>query len=714
MIGDMNVDNASIALRERAPPATAGLRARAAIRGRAVWRGATDEATWVRPALLGLLGGTAVLYLWNLAASGWANAYYSAAVQAGSQDWLAMLFGSFDASNAITVDKPPASLWVMALSARLFGFSAWSVLMPQALMGVASVWLLFLTVRRSFGAPAGLLAGAVLALTPIATLMFRFNNPDALLVLLLTAAAYGTVRALEHGSTRWLVLAGALVGFAFLAKMLQAFLVIPALGLVWMVAAPSPLPRRLWQLGAAALAVIVSAGWYVALVELWPAAARPYIGGSQTNSLLELMVGYNGLGRISGDEVGRIGGGGGGPFSDGAGIFRLFDAQLAGQIAWLLPTALVCLVAVLVARRTAARIDLQRAQALLWGGWLICTGLVFSLMEGIFHGYYTVALAPAIGALVGTGAATAWAHRADPRVRWLTAAGLAGTAAWAAWILSQSPAWNVWLTPVLIGAAGAAVLLVVVPDGRPGVMRTAAVTAAVAVLLLAPGVASVATAAHPHTGAIHTAEPAVAAGIGGNGPGRTGRFGANGPLGLPNRGAGTFQPPAGGISGPGGPRGNGAFPAPGALGRRPGSFGSPLASGAGQDGARRGGIGGLLHAGTADPALVAALQSDAAAYRWVAATTGSNNAAGLSLSSGDAVMSIGGFNGTDPSPTLAEFQAYVAAGAIHYYVAGRDAAGFAGAQGGADTAGAIADWVAATFGSQAIGGVTVYDLSGAN
>src|SRR5438105_6796141 len=364
---------------------------------RAVSRGLTTVSEWAGLAIL--LAGAALLFLWNLGASGWANAYYSAAAQAGSQSWLAMLFGSFDASNAITVDKTPASLWVMALSARIFGVNAWSILVPQALEGVAAVWLLYLIVRRRVGPMGGLLAGAILALTPVATLMFRFNNPDALLTLLLVAAAYATVRALDAASTRWLLLAGACIGFAFLAKMLQGFLVIPAFASVYLVAAPTTLWRRIWQVGAGALAVVVSAGWWIALVMLWPADAPPFIGGSQTNNIWDLILGYNGFGRLTGDEVGRVGGGPG-PFSEGAGWLRLFQGELASEVSWLLPAALIALVVLLSATRRSPRTSQTRAQVLLWGGWLIVTGLVFSLMQGIFHSYYAVALVPPIAALV--------------------------------------------------------------------------------------------------------------------------------------------------------------------------------------------------------------------------------------------------------------------------------------------------------------------------
>src|SRR5579875_3133621 len=260
------------------PPAGQDPAAGNASRGRGRWtgllRGHRSDPAWARPALLALLVATAVLSLWGLGASGWANSFYSAAVEAGAHSWKAFFFGSFDSSNFITVDKPPGSLWVMDISARLFGVNAWSILVPQALEGVAAVGLLYTTVRRTLSASAGLVAGVVLATTPVAALMFRFNNPDALLVLLLVAAAYAVVRALEGASTRWLVLAGALIGFGFLTKMLQAFLVVPGFALVYLVCAPTSVRRRILQLLAGGAALVVAAGWWVAAVTLTPAVDR--------------------------------------------------------------------------------------------------------------------------------------------------------------------------------------------------------------------------------------------------------------------------------------------------------------------------------------------------------------------------------------------------------------------------------------------------------
>ena len=263
-------------------------------------REAASTERWVRPALFALLALTAVAYVWNLGASGDANSFYAAAVQAATHSWKAFFFGSLDSSSFITVDKPPASLWVMALSGRVFGFSSWSMLVPQALEGVGAVWLLFAAVRRWFGAPAGLAAGAMLAITPVAALMFRFNNPDALLAMLLVASAYCMVRALEDARTRWLVATGALVGFAFLTKMGQALLVVPGFGLAYLVCAPTGLRRRITGLAAGLGALVVSAGWWIAIVALLPAASRPMIDGSPDNNIFNLIFGYNGLSRLFG------------------------------------------------------------------------------------------------------------------------------------------------------------------------------------------------------------------------------------------------------------------------------------------------------------------------------------------------------------------------------------------------------------------------------
>jgi 4-amino-4-deoxy-L-arabinose transferase-like glycosyltransferase len=651
-----------------------------ASRWRRLLRGRESDPRWVRPVLLALLAATSALYLWGLSASGYANTFYAAAVQAGATSWKAWFFGSSDAANFITVDKPPASLWLSGLLARVFGVNSWSLLVPQALAGVATVGVVYATVRRWFSAPAALLAGAVLALTPVATLMFRFNNPDALLTLLLALGAYATVRALERGRTAWLLLAASCVGSGFLTKMLQALLVVPAFALVYLLAAPTSLRRRLGQLLLAGVALLVSAGWWVAIVQLIPAADRPYIGGSQNNSVLDLTFGYNGFGRITGNETGSVGGGMG---WGQTGWTRMFGAEVGGQIAWLLPAALILLAAGLWITRRAPRTDRTRAAFALWGGWLLVTGLVFSLMQGIFHPYYTVALAPAIAALVGMGAVTLWRRGAgQPWARLLLAGTVAVTGVWSSVLLQRTPDWHPWLASVvLIGGLGSAVLLAVLPSLRR-VEATAAVAAGLIVALAGPAAYALDTAATPHSGAIPSAGPAVAIGFG---PGRGG-FGARG---LPGPGGG--QSPFGGQNPFGGQ--------------------SPFGGGATPGG--QGGLGGLLRGSTPSSELVALLRESSGNYTWVAAAVGSNSAAGIQLAADRPVMAIGGFNGTDPAPTLAQFQQYVLQGKIHYFIAdgrGGGPGGF-GPGGGSGTASQITSWVEQHFSAQTVGGVTVYDLT---
>nr|SBO92018.1 4-amino-4-deoxy-L-arabinose transferase and related glycosyltransferases of PMT family [Nonomuraea gerenzanensis] len=641
-----------------------------------------------------LLAGTAVLYLWGLGASGWANSFYSAAVQAGSQSWKAFFFGASDAAGAITVDKTPASLWPMVLSVRLFGLNAWAILVPQALMGVATVAMVCASVRRLLSTWAGLLAGAAMALTPVAVLMFRFNNPDALLVLLLTVAAYCVIRAQERGATRWLVLAGAAIGFAFLAKMLQAFLVLPGFALVYLLTAPVGFWRRVRQLLLAGAAMVGCAGWWLVAVALVPASQRPYIGGSQNDSVLELALGYNGIGRLNGADYGGLGN-----LNQQAGWLRLFDTEAGGQISWLLPAALALLVAATWLTRRAPRTDPVRAALWVWGGWLVVTALIFSLMQGIFHAYYTVALAPAVAALAGMGAAVLWEHGAH-RVLALVAAGTAG---WAYVLLSRSSEWNPWLgVVVLVAGLGAALAMLF---GRRA--RVVVVVALVA-CLAGPAAYAVDTAASPHTGAIPTAGPSTGGGFGrqsGGGFQRPGGGQRQWQGGQPP-GQGFAQPPrqGGGDGGAQGGRDGGA------QGGGDGGAQSDGRGGSGRTGGMGGGMGGLLNAGTPSAELTALLESGASGYIWVAATVGSNNAAGYQLATELPVMAVGGFNGTDPAPTLEQFRRYVAEKKIHYFV-GTGMAGAGRSSGGSDDAARIAAWVQETFTPATVGGTTVFDLT---
>jgi 4-amino-4-deoxy-L-arabinose transferase-like glycosyltransferase len=704
-------------------------------------RGKETDPSWVRPALLTLLGLTAVLYLWDLGASGWANSFYSAAVQAGSKSWKAMFFGSSDSSNFITVDKPPAFLWPMDISARLFGLNSWSVLAPQALEGVATVGLVYLTVRRWFSAQAALLAGAVLALTPVAAMMFRYNNPDALLALLLTGALYATTRAIEKAETKWLVLAGTLVGFGFITKMMQAFLIIPALVIVYLLAAPTGWWRRVWQVALMGVATVAAAGWWVLAVVLTPAADRPYVGGSQNNSILNLIFGYNGFGRLDGSESGSVGGhattAGSGMWGP-TGLTRLFNSEFGNMMSWLLPAALVMGAVLLVVTVRATRTDRERAALLLWGGTLVGTGLVISLAKGIIHPYYTVALAPPLAGLVGISAVGLWQRRSSWVGRAGLAAALAVTVAWGATLLSRTPTWFPSLRYVLIVVgilAGLIILALPLLRKIPRTATAAAVVLGLGAALVTPLFSTVATADTPHSGAIPSVTPSAQGGFGGpggtfpgvggrgfggarfggRGTGGAGGFGAPPALGGTGTGAGTGAAggfPAGGFPAGGFPAGG--FPTGGSAG---GGFGggTPRAGGAGlgRAGGRLGGAGGgggFLSSSTSNAALTKDLKADASHFTWVAATVNSNSAAGYQLASDEPVMAIGGFNGTDPTPSLAQFEKDVAQGKIHYFISG--GGGFGGGQSsGSDDASKITSWVEAHFTATTVGGTTVYNLT---
>ncbi|MBY4206834.1 glycosyltransferase family 39 protein [Rhodococcus fascians] len=652
----------------------------------------TEPATSRRWELLGLITlliGTGVAYIWGLGASGWANSFYSAAIQAGSVSWKAFFFGSSDAANSITVDKPPMSLWLMSLSVRVFGLNTWAMLVPQALLGVASVALLRAVVVRRFGAAAGLLAGLVLALTPVAALMFRFNNPDALLVLLMIAAVWARLRGVESGKTKWLLITGMFVGFGFLTKQLQVMLVVPPLALTYLIAGPPKLGTRVLQLFAALGAMIVSAGWWLLIVEFWPASSRPWVGGSQNNSILELTLGYNGLGRLSGNETGSVTpggvGGGGGSMWGETGILRMFDASQGGQIAWLVPAALLLLVTGLVLRGKAPRTDAQRASLIVWGAWLLVTGLTFSFMAGIFHSYYTVALSPAVAALVGIGSVMLWRERQRLWVRIAMALAVASTVALAWVLLGRSASFVPWLKWAILVVGVVAVVALLIPALTRGRLAAVAILAVMFAGLAGPTAYAVDTIGTPHTGSIVSAGPNTGMrGFGGMGEGRRGQGGLPGGMQLPpgaQMPAG-MQPPAG---------------LPSQAGQLPGGA---------EMGGMGGGMGGLLEGSTPTAAVTAMLEQDAGSYTWVAAAIGANTAVGYQLATEDPVMPVGGFNGTDPSPTLAEFQQYVADGRIHYFIGG---GGMGGRESGSSAE--ISAWVTENFTATTVDNVTLYDLT---
>ncbi|MFE4543322.1 glycosyltransferase family 39 protein [Arthrobacter sp. NPDC056727] len=660
-----------------------------------------NQARWIRPSAAALLAFTAVLYLWNLEATGYANSFYAAAIQAGTKDWTALLFGSLDAGNAITVDKPPAALWIPALVGRIFGFSPLSMLVPEALMGVAAVGLLYLTVKRISGPGAGLLAGGALALTPVAALMFRFNNPDALLTLCLVLAAYLTTRAIEKAGWKWLAAAGAVIGLAFLTKMLQGFLIVPGLALAYLWAAPTSLGRRFLHLLAAAGGIVLVAGSYIALFQLTPASARPYMAGSETNSFLELTFGYNGLGRITGSEGGMGGGmpgGGGGMggnvgFGGAAGITRMFGTSFGGEVSWLLPSALILLGAGLWFTRREARTSRTRAALVLWGGWLLVTAGILSFMSGTVHPYYAVALAPAIAALVGIGSVELWRGRAHLPARITLAATVLAASAWSAVLLGRDATWLPWIrvAVLILGVLAAAALLLRLDSLQaiPARLRRTATAAVVAVSLLAGGLGSAAwtfvTAAQPHSGSIPTSGPTASA-MGGPG-------GLGGRAGFAGR-----DSSASGLADGSGLAPNGATDGGTA-------FGGNATDGAVPNAAAPSGATGPDGAGTANSELTALLKASTA--KWSGIVSGASQAASLELATGTSVIALGGWNGGDPYPTLAQFQEMVANGEIGYFISGGGMGGMGGRGGNSE----VATWVAANFEAQTIGNSTVYKLT---
>ena len=641
---------------------------------------AEPSPSWFRTrstglALTILLAATAVLYLWNLTASGYANTFYAAAAQAGSQNWKAWFFGSLDTSNFITVDKPPASLWVMGVSGRIFGFSSASLLVPQALMGVGSVALVYAAVKRVASPAAGLVAGAVLAATPAAALMFKFDNPDALLVLLMTLAGYFVIRAMctaiGRRAAMWVALAGVALGFAFLTKMLQGLMVLPAFGAAYLIAGQVRLRTRLVHLVIGAASVVISAGWWVLAVWLWPADSRPYIGGSTNNSVMDLVLGYNGLGRLfgsTGGGGGMAGGSAGSSFGGSAGLERLFGSEMGIQISWLIPAALIALVFGLLACGRAPRTDLVRASLILWGGWFLVTGLIFSYMSGTIHPYYTVALAPAVAGMIGTGGYALWLVRA----RWIGRCGLAATmlaaGIWSWVLLHRNADWLPMLKWILLAGTVVGAILVLV--GAKDRFRKLAVAGLILGSLAGiTGSASyaIATAATAHGGSIPTAGPTGAvsdSGIGGGGGMGGGPELQNGDA-PPNSSDATVNPA---------------------------SNGQELSSGS-----------------ESTSELTAMLVN--AGTTWSAATNGSQSAATYELASNTAVMAIGGWS-SDPAPTLDQFIQYVADGKIHYYIAGGQGGSQREGQSGDSTSSAIQEWVEANFASTTVGNSTVYDLTG--
>jgi 4-amino-4-deoxy-L-arabinose transferase-like glycosyltransferase len=614
-----------------------------------------------RPELIGLIVVAGLLNLWALSRNGWANDYYSAAVRSMSSSWHNFLFGSLDASGVMTVDKPPLALWVQSLSVRVFGFHSLSILVPQALIGMATVALVYDLVRRHFGRMGGFVGGLALALTPITVGISRHNNPDALLVLCCVAALWFTVRGLDlepthPGRTRWLVLAGVSVGLGFETKMAVALMVVPGIVAAWLWIAPAAKGRlhALCQLGAGGVAMVLVGGAWPLLVELTPASDRPWISGTSDNKILSLISEYNGVGRLDG-QTGGPGGMGGNMFGGTPGPLRLLNSALGGQAGWLLGFALVSAVGILVASRLR-RADPRSGWLIAVGGALLVTSLVFSEAKGIFHPYYVSLLAPFVAALTGAGAAQLLKGGLNARIVGPLAV-LAGVATELA-VLSQYPGQLTWMVPIL-GAVGvlAALALGAFAERR---VRLIALATVLAALLVAPATWAVDTLGYATNGTFPAGGPKSvnAGGFGGmgggpGGPGGRGGFQGGG-SGRPGVGVGVGDVR---LFGPGGAGSQGA----------PSQISGPPIGAAGV------GFGGPPGGGES-------LSTDVLNYvkqhgGGTIAVSSQSSAASAIISDGADVAGIGGFSGRESDVSISWLAAEVSSGHIRWVLAGQSGVG---------------------------------------
>jgi 4-amino-4-deoxy-L-arabinose transferase-like glycosyltransferase len=567
-----------------------------------------------------------VLNTWRLSANGFGNTYYAAAVRSMGRSWHNFFFGAFDPGGFITVDKPPLALWFQTASTKLFGFSNWSLLMPGALAGAAAVALLWVIVSRRYGTVAATVAASALALSPVNVGVARLNLPDPFMVFFLLASAWALLRSFDAERWgRWLVLAGLFFGAAFDAKMLAAAIPAPAFGLAVLLGSPGGWPHRCKRAAVLALAALAFALPWMTIVDLTPASARPYVGGSANNTERNLIIGYNGLGRVDGQGEGRgarrgdrdpdAGAAGfGGFFGDQPGTFRLFSAADGPQVAWLFPFGVLAALAALWHHRKSRA---ALGGIVLWIGWVALHFAVFSYAKGIFHSYYTSALAPGLAALVGIGAAAVLAEARRDRAWLAYAGGGAVVSAWLAVKLSRraGPLLG-WVAPAVVVLTMVTVIgLAAVAAVRRGRRYVAAPLAAgLVVLLLAPA----AWAVNETTNRSLDAAPAQ------NGFGRG--------------------------FGPGGAEG--------------------------------------FNPSTGNAALAKFLADHNTGQRWDLAVTSAMGAADLVATDNASVMALGGFSGSDPAATAASVAKMVENGEVRYFMPGNSFGRF-GRFGRGGTAGQI-------------------------
>lgn len=592
------------------------------------------------------------------------NTFYDAAVYSGTKSWKAFFFGALDSGSFITVDKPPVALWAMGISARIFGYGTWQLMLPMIAAGVGSVALLYRMVRKPFGHVAATIAALVLTLTPITVAINRDTNPDPILVLLMLFGAAGLLKAVRTAKLTPLVWSAVALGFAFNTKMMQAFIVLPAFFLVYLYATNATVGRRVRNLAVATVALVVSSAWWMVVVDLIPAADRPYIGGSTNNTVWDLVLGYNGFGRIFGSGGGFGSAGNGANFGGMAGIARLFNSIMGGQISWLIPFAAIALIGALVLRGRAPRTDAKRASLLLWGGWFVLHYLTFALAEGTFHPYYVTAMAPAIAALCGAGGVALYQAFKRRGAKWVWVLPLAITVSvlWAIVLLERTSTWNSWLAPtigILAAVSVVGLLIARVTNKRP--LMGFAVGAAVVALLAGPTAYSVAAASTVSTnGTNPTAGPT-------SGTGGMGGFGG---------GAG------GGGRMPGNSSNSGSSINSGNPTGAPGGAAPTGSASANSDSSSNAG-GGMDD--SVSSAMITYLKAHQDGATWLVAVATDQTAASIILESGQPVISMGGWSGSDNAMTLTTLETLVKEGKLHYIVISSN--------GGQSTNSAIAAWV---------------------
>ena len=615
---------------------------------RALVRGRPQDPVWERPALLIVLVLNSILYFWNLGINGWANAYYSAAVQAGSMDWKSFFFGSLDWGNSITVDKPPLSLWIMGISVRVFGLSPESIMAPQAAMGVLTTYLIYCVLRRNYSGLAALSAAAVFFTTPIITLLSRYNNPDPLMLLLMVGATYLVVLAVEKTNARLVLWAGFLLGLAFMTKQLQALLVLPAVAAAISISYKSSLWRRL-RVGLIGFGVMITSGLaWMLVVELIPVSARPFIGGSPTNSILQLTLGYNGIDRIISKEedptIQLLPADFRSQESD-AGIFRLFNANFSQEASWLLIVALLACFVIATKWRSVAASRGRLATSIISVGWFLTTYFLLSFMGNGIHTYYSATLVPPLALVIGIAIDLLVEDRDTVSGRLAASAiCLVGTGFSFA-ILSLGTGWpDSFGSSILVGGCLGSALLAIKPPFP--VIDRIAIGLLIFALLGPPLAVSWHNAATPHNGS----NP------------------LSGNLTKSDKSLSQFLAKA--------------------------SVGDPLW-------AKELGYG--LDPG---PNLTTRLQQSGSCL-WAAATYPGQTAAKYQLAAGKPVMSLSGFMGVDPNPTLRQFQSEVANGQICYLVWQQS---HLDVPERSTTLMQISAWVKDNFTSEVVDGSLVFDL----